>query len=67
MAKATERRGRGRPATGLGVLVGVRCQPDFLARIDSWRGSQPVPPTRPQAIMQLATLGLALKPPKRGR
>jgi hypothetical protein len=49
----------GRPATGRGILVGVRCQPEQLAKFDAWRDAEAVPPTRPQAILYLAELGLA--------
>ena len=40
---------RGRPATGLGQLVGVRLQPDDLAALDAYRTADE-PMTRPQAI-----------------
>ena len=58
----------GRPPTGRGVLLGVRCQPALLAELDSWRTAQPVPPTRPQALLYLAQQGLATtKSPKKTR
>ena len=44
--------------TGSGKLVGLRCHPDFLSRVDNWREQQPDSPTRPQAIMRLADLWL---------
>jgi hypothetical protein len=34
---------------GIGTLVGVRLQPDLLARLDAYRGGK----TRPQAIREL--------------
>jgi hypothetical protein len=50
----------GRPATGQGVPVMVRVQPDQLERLDTWIGAQPDPkPSRPEALRRLADLGLA--------
>jgi hypothetical protein len=52
---------------GKGVLVGVRCHPEFLATVDRWRAAQPRQPglatgmTRPQAIRALAELALERK------
>ena len=46
------------------MLVGVRCHPDFLIKVDKWRAEQPPTPgqvgglSRPQAIRWLAELGL---------
>jgi hypothetical protein len=37
---------------------GLQAQSDFLARIETWRASQPVLPSRPAAIIQLAGVGL---------
>ena len=64
MAKKTKRRGP--KPTGKGLLVAVRCHPDFVAAVDNWRAAQPRQPgvatgmTRPQAIRALAELGLAV-------
>lgn len=44
--------------TGPGALVGLRCQPAYLEKIDKWRERQPVPPSRPQAIIYLSEVGL---------
>lgn len=42
---------RGRPATGQGVLLGVRLQPDLLAALDAWvDAQQELKPSRPEAI-----------------
>jgi hypothetical protein len=62
-AKDKARRRRpGRPkTTGPGALIGVRAQPDFLAKVDAWRNTQAVPPSRPQAIIHLVGLGLGIK------
>jgi hypothetical protein len=43
----------GRPATGQGVLIGVRLQDDSLARIDRYIKAQDEPMTRPEAIRRL--------------
>jgi hypothetical protein len=58
MAKKKKSRPVGRPATGLGMLVAVRCQPDFLTKVDKWRAEQPGAMTRPQALRWLAEVGL---------
>jgi hypothetical protein len=46
------------PKDGPGHTIGVRCQPDFLARIDRWRETQAIPPTRTAALRYLAEIGL---------
>jgi len=44
----------GRPATGIGTLVGVRLQPDQLAKLDAWIAHQPAPtPSRPEAVRRI--------------
>ncbi|MCT8328271.1 ribbon-helix-helix domain-containing protein [Albidovulum sediminis] len=48
----TEKR-RGRPATGLGTLIGVRLQPDLLAWVDAERAKLDPAPSRPEFIRQL--------------
>jgi len=53
-----KKRSAGRPKTGEGVLVGVRCRPAFLKLVDKWRIRQPDQPSRPQAIIRLAVRGL---------
>lgn len=45
---------RGRPATGKGVGVLVRLQPDQLAELDAYREAQPDKPTRPEALRRKA-------------
>jgi len=49
---------RGRPKTGVGEQVLVRCRPDFLKAVDKWRGGQLDKPSRPQAIIRLAVQGI---------
>jgi len=44
------KKGRGRPATGQGTLIGVRLQPSQLKALDAWIDEQDVSLTRPEAI-----------------
>jgi hypothetical protein len=44
------KKGRGRPATGQGTLIGVRLQPSQLKALDAWIDKQDVSLTRPEAI-----------------
>ena len=50
MAKAIfdNKKSRGRPATGQGVLVGLRLQPEMLAGVDQIAAEHEV--TRPEAV-----------------
>lgn len=58
MASKTKRR-VGRPATGKGVAIMVRCHANFLKALDEWREKQDGGRlTRPEAIRQLAWLAL---------
>jgi hypothetical protein len=50
--------------TGPGLAVGLRCHEGFLKQVDAWRAAQTDLPTRPQAIIRLAELGLAVKQKK---
>jgi hypothetical protein len=43
---------------GPGMLVGIRCHADFLARVDEWQADNAPDLSRPQAIRQLAEIGL---------
>jgi hypothetical protein len=49
---------RGPAPTGKGTLVGVRLQPDALARLDDWIARQADEPTRPEAVRRLMETGL---------
>jgi hypothetical protein len=50
---------RGPPSHGdHAQLIAVRCQRDFLERLDAWRDAQEPKPSRPQAIRHLAERGL---------
>jgi hypothetical protein len=44
------KKGRGRPATGQGTLIGVRLQPSQLKALDAWIDKQNASLTRPEAI-----------------
>jgi metal-responsive CopG/Arc/MetJ family transcriptional regulator len=54
---------RGRPATGRGKTIGVRCHDELLDRIDDWRREKDDLPTRAEAIRRLVEQALGL--PKR--
>lgn len=49
---------RGRPATGIGQLIGVRMQPDEIEALDQWINRQDDKPTRPEAVRRLVGHGL---------
>jgi hypothetical protein len=49
---------RGRPATGRGKTIGVRCHDDLLAGIDEWRRAEPDLPTQAEAIRRLVVQAL---------
>jgi hypothetical protein len=55
---AKKKRGRGRPVTGIGLFIGVRCKPEFVAKLDKWRAEQPGAMTRPQALRWLAEIAM---------
>jgi hypothetical protein len=59
--KRLAKKRRGRPATGRGTTVGVRCQDEMLGEVDDWRRKQPDLPTRATAIRRLAEIGLKAK------
>src|SRR3954466_12962576 len=50
----TEKRGRGRPKTGIGPNIGLRLYPELEAALDAWIAAQPEPrPSRPEAIRRI--------------
>jgi hypothetical protein len=51
----------GRPATGVGTLVGQRWRDDQLEQIDRWRRAQSDMPGRSEAIRRLVEIGLKAK------
>jgi hypothetical protein len=56
----TRKKKRGTPATGKGTLIGLRLEPELLARVDRWAASQTDGPSRLEAIRRLVELGLAV-------
>ena len=59
MAKAQEKtitKKPGRPATGVGTLVGVSLHEAALARLDHWRERHAPKATRPEAVLALPLL-----------
>ena len=69
MAKSINviKKSRGRPATGQGMLIGVRLQPSQLAALDSWITKQDSPVTRPEAIRAMMETILHMKPARKAR
>lgn len=63
MAKAivsdNKKRKPGRPATGIGTLVGVRWSDAELAELDAWRSRQADDIGRPAAIRALVQTALS--------
>ena len=53
------KKSRGRPATGIRQLVGVRLDANVLDAIDDWRGKEML--GRPEAIRRLVEIGLKAK------
>ncbi|MCD1589691.1 MULTISPECIES: hypothetical protein [Qipengyuania] len=50
----------GRPATGIGTLVGVRMQPDQIELLDGWIAKQDDPkPSRPEAVRRILKAALS--------
>lgn len=53
---------RGRPATGVTPMQGVRMPADLLAAVEEWRDDQAEPkPSRAEAIRQILTEHLKAK------
>ena len=51
---------RGAPPAGEGALIGLRLEPEALARLDRWAASQKDDPSRAEAVRRLVELGLAI-------
>lgn len=51
--KKEQKRGRGRPATGIGRAEGLRLYPELSDAIEAWRGDQTEEVGRPEAIRRL--------------
>jgi len=61
MARSTvsdNKKKMGRPATGVGTMIGVRLQPDQLTALDAWINHQPETLSRPEAVRRLMEIGL---------
>jgi hypothetical protein len=59
----------GRPTSEIGIpqthKLQMRVSTEFLAKLDKWRGMQPNPPSRTEAIRRLVEHGLAAAPAPR--
>ena len=57
---------RGRPATGVTPMTGVRFSDEAMKAIERWSKKQPDKPTRAETIRRLVALGLSVpaKPSK---
>jgi hypothetical protein len=53
-----QKKSRGRPATGITPMVGVRLQPGFRAEIQTWADNQEDKPALAEAIRRLIRQGL---------
>lgn len=60
IGKKEQKRGRGRPATGIGPAIGLRLYPELDAQLGVWIAMQPQPISRPEAIRRLLELALRL-------
>ena len=49
----------GRPATGVGTMIGVRLHGDDLAALDEWITKQGDRLSRPEAVRQLIRLAMS--------
>jgi hypothetical protein len=58
---------RGPPATGKGLLIGVRIRPSALKALDGWITRQGDEPSRPEAIRRLVDQALVGKRPPRAQ
>jgi hypothetical protein len=55
----SEKRGRGRPRTGVGRTIGLRLYGEEQAALAAWTASQPDPkPSKPEAIRKLLNKAL---------
>jgi hypothetical protein len=57
-----QKKGRGRPATGVTPMIGVRIDPLFRAEIEAWAAKQDDQPSLAEAIRRLVAQSL-----KKGR
>jgi hypothetical protein len=59
-SRITQKKKRRTPAPGQGTLIGLRLEPEMLARVDRWAAWQKDGPSRLAAIRRLLELGLAV-------
>jgi hypothetical protein len=57
--RAKRTQGRGRPATGITPMVGIRLDPEFRAEIEAWAAAQDDSPSFAEAARRLMKLGLS--------
>jgi hypothetical protein len=60
-----KKKGRGRPATGITPMTGVRLSEEAVRKIEMWAKKQPDTPSRAEAIRRLIELGLNAPKAKR--
>jgi hypothetical protein len=65
--KSDTKKKRGRPATGIGLQIGLRWHEPELEALDEWRRKQPGLPSRSEAIRRLVWLGLSAPKRKGGK
>jgi hypothetical protein len=63
-----QKKGRGRPATGITPMAGVRLEPSLRAEIETWAEEQEDAPNLAEAMRRLIKIGLSHgRPPKKKR
>jgi hypothetical protein len=62
-----QKRGRGRPATGVTPMAGVRLEPAFREEIEAWAADQDDKPSLAEAMRRLMAIGLKSRPTKKRR
>jgi hypothetical protein len=59
----TRRKKRGAPPRGKDTRIGLRLEPELLARVDWWAASQKDGPSRLETMRRLLELGACGRPP----
>jgi hypothetical protein len=70
MIKSTrdnQKKSRGRPATGITPMAGVRLETSFRAEIEAWAAEQPDSPPFAEAMRRLIRIGLERRGVKKKR
>lgn len=62
-----KKRGRGRPATGITPMTGVRLSDGIVEVIEIWAENQPDKPSKAEAIRRLIEIGLKAEAKRIGR